>query len=98
MLNRSVGSVRPQTANVLNPFGIEGYRCPRSTTVLPSVPRWTVPKEKNKRYIDMVMKRSKGLPCPTKFHKTRVWKTGTIDLKLMAKRKTFLDEVGKKSK
>ena len=58
-----------------NKSGFDEYIVPRTGGLLPTEPKWTVPKEKNKNYIDMARKFTQNNPAPGLYHKPPNWKT-----------------------
>jgi hypothetical protein len=58
-----------------NKSGFEEYIVPRTGGLLPTEPKWSVPKEKNKNFLDMARKACQNNPAPGMYHKPVNWKT-----------------------
>ena len=55
-------------------FGIQGYNIPTHYFQLPSSPRFSFPKESEKRYLKQIMKRSEDIPEPGRHNRKMLWK------------------------
>ena len=77
-------------------FGIQGYTLPKHFMMLADSPKFSVPKESNKRYFDQVVRKSETIPEPGKYTKTMLWK-GKMGVMKGVKRTTFIEDNMKRS-
>lgn len=89
-------SLQEMIGNSETKWGIEGYKLPVHHLMQPNSPKYSMTKEADKRYMDMIVKRSEGLPDPCRYNKTVLWK-GKLGVMKGGKRTTFLDEAIHKS-
>ena len=77
-------------------WGIKGYRMPVSQSQMLTMPKISMPKETNQRYMDKVVKMSLLTPDPSHYSKAIKWK-GKLGIMQKSNRQTFLDETIKSS-
>jgi len=75
-----------------NAWGIKGYEVPKNGGLLPSAPKYSVPKEKNKSFLQKVVKLSPQIPGSWTYYKEPSWKLPNGSMK-GSNRKTFTDVI-----
>ena len=60
---------------IKNKSAFEEYVVPKTGGLLTAQPKWSVPKEKNKNFLDMARKAVQANPAPGAYHKPENWKT-----------------------
>jgi len=75
-------------------LGIDGYQVVKYGVAKSQV-EYSVMKEKNKTFLDKVVKHAKANPCPTKYSRQMSWNTSNGRFGIGAARLTFTDEAQK---
>uniref|UniRef100_A0A7S3KGM7 Uncharacterized protein n=1 Tax=Euplotes crassus TaxID=5936 RepID=A0A7S3KGM7_EUPCR len=77
-------------------FGIQGYNIPKHFLSSDGTPKFSFPKEKDRRYLQQHVKRKEYVPEPGRYNKTMVWK-GPLGILKGGTKGNFLDVTIKKS-